>query len=240
VDLIAVTRQSLSEAVFEQLRDQILSGQVEAGEALPSERVLCEQLGVNRSALREALRRLQQLRLISVRQGGATTVLDYREHGGLELLVSLVAGPNGGLRPRAIRSFVEMRAALAPDIAGLAARRRSTEQVGALREALETLRECSELSARHAAHLQLWSVGVDASSNVAYRLMFNTLRRALDAVGPVVAAALAPELNHTPGYVAMVDAIAKRRSKAAAEAATELVSRGTRSMLRVVAQLEAA
>lgn len=53
-----VRKQSLSDAVFTQLRDQIVSGALAPGEPLPAERLLCEALGVNRGSVREALRRL--------------------------------------------------------------------------------------------------------------------------------------------------------------------------------------
>lgn len=240
MDVTAVSRRSLSEAVFLQLRDRILSGEIKPGETLPSERVLCAQLEVNRAALREALRRLQQLRLVSVRQGGSTTVLDYWEHGGLELLVAMVSGPGGELRPEVIRSFVEMRAALAPDIAGNAARRRSAEQLAELRASLERLAALDRdaVIERHDEHLHLWSLVVDASGNVAYRMMFNTLRRALEVAGDLVAAALAAETGHDAGYEALIDAIARRRQKAAQKAAADLVGRGTRAVLQILARLE--
>ncbi len=47
-----VRRQSLSDAVFDQLRDRIVSGAMRAGDPLPAERALCEALGVNRGAVR--------------------------------------------------------------------------------------------------------------------------------------------------------------------------------------------
>lgn len=234
----AVARQSLSQAVFEQLRDRILSGQIKPGDALPSERVLCEQLEVNRAALREALGRLQTLRLVSIRQGESTTVLDYKVHGGLELLVTLVSGPGGDIQTDVIRGFIEMRAALAPDIAASAARRRSPKQLEALKESLGALLPLDDVVARHDEHLRLWSIVVDASGNIAYRLMFNSLRRAVEAVGDIVAPALVAETSDDLGYKALVRAIARRQPKAAARAATNLVDRGTRSMLDLIEKLE--
>ena len=76
VSFEVVERRSLSEAVFEQLRGGILTGELEAGSSLPAERELAVELGVNRSAVREALKRLQQLRLVAIRQGESTRVLD--------------------------------------------------------------------------------------------------------------------------------------------------------------------
>ena len=70
-----VARTNLSDQVFDQLRDKILAGEYEPGQRLPSERLLCESLEVNRSSVREALKRLEHVRLISTRQGGGSRVL---------------------------------------------------------------------------------------------------------------------------------------------------------------------
>ncbi|MGB1580837.1 MAG: FadR/GntR family transcriptional regulator [Nevskiales bacterium] len=66
----AVAKQSLSEAVFDQLRSRIIRGDLSAGDELPSERILCDMLGVNRGAVREGIKRLQQAGLVQVRHGG--------------------------------------------------------------------------------------------------------------------------------------------------------------------------
>src|ERR1700756_3455409 len=85
-----VVRQSLSESVYLQLKDKIVRQELAAGSPLPSERELSELLGVNRGAVREAIKRLQQAQLVAVRQGGNHLVLDFHSEGGLELLPSLL------------------------------------------------------------------------------------------------------------------------------------------------------
>src|SRR5204863_6163248 len=77
-----VARQPLSAVVFDQLLDRIVAGAFQAGDALPAERQLCTELGVSRTAVREALARLAQLKLIQVRHGGETRVLDFRATAG--------------------------------------------------------------------------------------------------------------------------------------------------------------
>ena len=52
-----VKKKSLATAVFEQLRDRILDGDIRPGDNLPSERILVERLQVNRGAVREGLKR---------------------------------------------------------------------------------------------------------------------------------------------------------------------------------------
>ena len=59
-----VARSSLSDAVFDQLAQQILTERIEPGEPLPPERELAKALGVNRGAVREGLKRLAQAGLI--------------------------------------------------------------------------------------------------------------------------------------------------------------------------------
>jgi GntR family transcriptional repressor for pyruvate dehydrogenase complex len=67
-----VSRRSVPDDVFEQVLGEVVSGALGPGEALPSERRLAEVLGVSRPAVREALQRMTQTRLVEVRHGGAT------------------------------------------------------------------------------------------------------------------------------------------------------------------------
>ncbi|MEA2125831.1 MAG: GntR family transcriptional regulator, transcriptional repressor for pyruvate dehydrogenase complex, partial [Solirubrobacteraceae bacterium] len=101
-------RRLVSEAVHEALLADVLAGRLAPGDALPGERALSEAFAVNRHAVREALKRLQQAGLVTVAQGGATRVSDWRRTAGLDLLTSLAAAGPG---PELVRAIVEMRAA---------------------------------------------------------------------------------------------------------------------------------
>lgn len=228
----------MSDAVFEQLREHILSGTLDVGEALPSERALCERFGVNRQALREALKRLQQLRLIAIKQGEKTKVLDYRQTGGLELLVSMIFDGEGRLRVRAARSFIEMRIALGPDTAQLAARRRSEEQLERIETRVDALLETESIVARQRANLELWRVLVEASDNIAYQLAFNTMERAWGEVQDIVAGALVAELENDDGYRALLAALRDGAPDAARDAAAALVTKGSEGVLALLEQLD--
>ena len=106
----SVAKQSLSEAVFLQLQDRIISQRLPAGEELPSERKLAELLGVNRGAVREAIKRLQQAGLIEVRHGGNSTVMNYLETSGMELLPTLLVDANGHINAAVARIPMMLRA----------------------------------------------------------------------------------------------------------------------------------
>ena len=91
VQLLPVQRKSLTDHVFDQLAGQIMAGGLAAGGPLPAERELCELLQVSRTAVREAVRRLEQAGLVATQQGAQSRVLDYRRSGGLDLLPALSA-----------------------------------------------------------------------------------------------------------------------------------------------------
>lgn len=81
--------QNIARTVFEDLRKQILGGNLSPGERLPGERELAAQYGTNRNTLREAVRRLEQARLVTVRHGQGVTVADFRKTGTMDLLAPL-------------------------------------------------------------------------------------------------------------------------------------------------------
>src|SRR3569623_2079182 len=103
-----VSRRSVPDAVFDQVLCEVVSGALGPGEPLPSERRLAEVLGVSRPAVREALQRMAQTRLVEVRHGGSTTVRDFRRYAGLDLLPSLLLRA-GSIDVPVVRSVVEAR-----------------------------------------------------------------------------------------------------------------------------------
>lgn len=69
-----IVRMKLSDQVFERLRELVASGELSAGDVVPSERVLMERFGVGRPAVREALQAMQNKGLITITHGGRSRV----------------------------------------------------------------------------------------------------------------------------------------------------------------------
>jgi len=229
--LTPVPRRSLSDAVYEQLRDRILLGDWPPGYAIPGERSMCDALGVNRGAVREALRRLEQARLIEVRHGGASRVLDFRKHAGLGLLPELVARKEGQVDGELIAAVMEMRSALAPDVARLAARRGDTALPERLRERVAALRRSQgDLHRLQDDVTAFWDCLVDASGNLAYRLAYNALRDTYMLHREAFTRVLAPEIADPEPYARLAEAVVEADSERAAERAAELVRRGESSV----------
>src|SRR5678816_858392 len=114
-----VEKQRVAEEIAEQLRALILGGQYPPGSKLPPERELSKRLRVNRASLREALKKLEHLGLVRIRQGDGTRVQNFMETGGIELVQHLL--PLAGGKPELIRDLLEFRRIFGRELARLAA-----------------------------------------------------------------------------------------------------------------------
>ena len=72
--LTPLKKTKLHEKISKQILDLILSGELKAGDRLPTERELSEQLGVSRTAIREAITQLEQKGVLQTRADGGTIV----------------------------------------------------------------------------------------------------------------------------------------------------------------------
>lgn len=103
-------KTKIADEVYQELQAQILSDVYAAGDRLPPERELAGQLGTNRNTLREAIRRLEQSRLVTVRQGQGVTVSDFRRTGNIDVLEGFLAwGSDLGERARALADLMSAR-----------------------------------------------------------------------------------------------------------------------------------
>ena len=82
---------TLRSRVEEYLRSSIMEGRMKGGERL-REQELCEQLGISRSTLREALRTLEAERLISIEPHRGPTVIRITEKAAGPALRALLEG----------------------------------------------------------------------------------------------------------------------------------------------------
>jgi GntR family transcriptional repressor for pyruvate dehydrogenase complex len=224
-DPAPIARASLSGSVFERLRDEILSGALGPDDALPAERILSEQLGVNRHAIREALKRLEQAGLVRVSHGGATRVLDWRRTGGLDLLVELVlAGGPAVLTADVLRGVLELRVIIGADAAGRCAERATPHHQRQLRERSALLDEAGTAPGLwRERYNAVWETIVDGADNLAYRLAFNSLLAGVAALPDAMLPFHAEEFADRAGREALVGAILEGDGEGAETAARALL-----------------
>lgn len=121
---------NLTAAVVEQIRRQIVDGDIRPGDKLPAESALERQFSVSRTVIREAISRLQAAGLVETYRGKGTYVLTRPS-------TQVFAGT-----PENVRTFqdridlLDFRLGAEVEAAALAARRRSTAQFAAIDRAL--------------------------------------------------------------------------------------------------------
>lgn len=234
----SVEKTSLAELVFRQLRDGILEGRIRQGEKLPAERLLAEKLGVNRGAVREGLKRLQQAELVQIRHGGATEVRDWKQHAGLELLPQLLLDAHGAINTSVARGIMSLRSQLAPGLAKEAARHANAEDIAALRQICSELRQAEDRKDAQRIADQFWDRLVDASHNLGYRLAFNSLRRTYSRLMPLLSAVLEVEFRDVESLEGLTDALRDGTPKAAANYAEQHVTRGHAAIETLLSSLD--
>ena len=221
-----ITHASVPDLVFAQLCEAILSGQYMAGERMPTQRRLAAELGVNMASVREALGRLEQLRLIEVRHGDATRVLDWRNSGGLEALAVL-----GSADPATIAALFEARRLLLVEAARLACERRSSEQAEQLTELARAMRIASEDAAALLADWSFMSTLVQAAGNLILQLIMNSVRELYLPRMELFAEVVGQRAELAPLYERAAAAIERRDADAAAEAIGTLTAAQESAML---------
>jgi GntR family transcriptional repressor for pyruvate dehydrogenase complex len=123
----------IADEVFADLQGWILSGRFAAGERLPPERELATQLGTNRNTLREAIRRLEEMRLVTVRQGQGVTVSDFRRTATIHVLDAFLAwGDDPAEKARVLNDLLGARTAVLEYALQLACERADTSDLARL------------------------------------------------------------------------------------------------------------
>lgn len=181
-----VEKQRVAEEIAEQLRSLILNGQYPPGSKLPPERELSKRLKVNRASLREALKKLEHLGLVRIRQGDGTRVQNFMETGGIELVQHLL--PLAGTRPELIRDLLEFRRIFGRETARLAAARASKEpellaKLKALADRADTLTNAGEL---FELDFDFYVIVTQLARNHVMLLLINTVRDGVRSFTPLL------------------------------------------------------
>ncbi len=230
-----VSKRSLATEVYEQLKEHIVGGGVHAGDSLPSERVLAEMLKVNRGAIREGIKRLEQAGLVSVNQGGATQVLDFKRTAGLEILGALVVR-GGRVDTDIARSILELRAAIGPEVARACAKRRAAGRLDEIVAAMG--RHEGDLPQLQELAMEFWGEVVEGSGGLAWQLAWSSLKKSYGLVHEHLRHVLRDELQAKPDYAGLARAIRRGDEEEAAARAAAIVARGTDAVRKVLSALD--
>jgi DNA-binding FadR family transcriptional regulator len=211
----ATSPQDNSNYALEKLRDLLRQGDVASDGKLPTERMLCEKLGLGRRAIRRALEVLEAEGAIWRKQGSGTYVGQKPDEwsGQLE---TIVAGTN-------VMEIMEVRLRIEPQLAQLAALRAKGSDIDRMRELAQKILGSEDADAKElwdgALHRQI----AQAAGNQLFLSIFDVINRVRQDDAWQSIRERARSSANTMGisnaqHTAIIDAIAARDPAKAGEA----------------------
>jgi GntR family transcriptional repressor for pyruvate dehydrogenase complex len=219
-------RQAPSAEVTRHLLQYLLSGDVRAGQKIPPERRLAEILGVGRSSVREAIKSLSLLGLLDVRQGDGTYLT-----GSTSDLLPQVIEWGLLLGERRVQDLMEARTHLEVTVSGLAAERRTDEQIARLRELVSAMEHAADdlptyVEADICFHLTI----AEASGNQVLSGLLTSISSLLRVWAMQVLQSAGETATSLAVHTPIVDAIERRDADAARVAMAAHMARATKRL----------
>ncbi len=169
------TRPLVAGRVFATLLRRLLTGAYAPDERLPSQRALAAELGVTMTALREALKRLEQMGMIEVRHGNAMSATRWRESGTLDVLAHLLV-QGDGLDAGVLGDIMEARCYMLRELAGLAAARADAERSARISELATAVAAAPDAAVAAFTDFAFFTEIARAAENVVFLLILNSIR----------------------------------------------------------------
>jgi GntR family transcriptional repressor for pyruvate dehydrogenase complex len=136
LDIQKVTSRKIYEVIADQIKAQIVSGQLQPGQKLPSTKELSERFQVGRSTLREALSALKAMGLVEIHQGEGSYVRSIESQDvDLPVFDALL------MNRETLVELIEARKALEISNAALAAEKRTDEDIIRFGEILRNMED---------------------------------------------------------------------------------------------------
>jgi GntR family transcriptional regulator, transcriptional repressor for pyruvate dehydrogenase complex len=133
-------RLAVTDRAITSIQDLIRGGDLPPGSRLPPENELAAQLGIGRSSIREAIKALELIRVLDVRQGDGTYVTSLQPH----LLLEGVGFAIDLVQDDSILEVVEVRRLFEPVATGLAAKRIDDDALQSLAEHVEGMQHAGD------------------------------------------------------------------------------------------------
>jgi len=134
INNITNKRQPLTIMVQNQLQDMLMKGELIVGEYLPSENTLCQQFGVSRTTIRDAISALVEKGFLERRQGKGVLIIDESDSVAVDSIRILM------LRNKySINELLETRKVIEGSIAYLAAQRATPEQIKIMENCIKAM-----------------------------------------------------------------------------------------------------
>jgi len=227
-------REPANVELTRKMLDYLLSGEFKAGQRIPSERQLAEALGVGRSAVRETVKSLSLLGLIEQRPGDGT----YLTKSNSNLLPRVI---EWGLLlgERRVHELIEIRHHLEIILAGLAAERRTQDQLQRMQTLIAEMTDAGDDYPRYveadiAFHLEIAA----ASGNAGLAGILESVQSLLRVWATRVISAAKETKTSLAMHIAILEAIEKQDADGTRAAMTAHMDRAGRRLRATIAEPE--
>lgn len=163
------------EKIVDYVQNQILNGVYRAGDKLPSERELAQQLNTSRTSVREGIRILEQMGALSCQQGSGNYIAGDFE-GTLIRVMTLMFAVEG----TTYQEISEFRYALEYQALALAVKNAKEEQIAEMEYHMSMLETSQEEAVRSKHDKRIHYLLVEASHNNYLIVNFLALTQVLD------------------------------------------------------------
>ena len=162
----------LADQVSDQLKQSLFKGEYLEGERLPSEHELMGVFGVSRIVVREAIRNLENSGLLEIKRGptGGAFVRSMKHDA-----VSNLVRDTLKLGQTSVAEIMEVRLQVEPIVAGLAAKRRTPEDIQMLENGIERMPKVKSCDKYVEWNVNFHRLVAKASHNSMYELLVNIL-----------------------------------------------------------------
>jgi GntR family transcriptional repressor for pyruvate dehydrogenase complex len=185
--MYTIQKQSISDEVLEQIKNQIISGNWAPGEKIPSEAELTKIFGVSRVSIRKAISRLAGMGVLQVRWGEGTFVTEvFPKDYFSSLLPILMIEGNDLFDVLEFRSMIEVQSA------GLAALRANENDIKRLEKINQEMKEKrgdynefakKDLDFHTALSLATHNSVIVKVNTIIYDMLKEAMRKIVDTIG---------------------------------------------------------
>lgn len=173
-------RTPLSQRVAIKIEEAILSKELSPGDKLPSEHELCEQFGVSRTSVREAVRILNTQGIIEVEKGRGIYVKNLSSQNVTDGILKFYQHRLGG---EYAADLIHTRQALEPSIAFFAAKNRTEEDLELIEKNLKLIEKYHDDPKESAKYdIEFHDSLAKASKNMLFVLMMRPLHKLIPPI----------------------------------------------------------
>lgn len=134
IEFKKIDRKPLYERIADHIQDMIATHELAPGTRLPTERELAEQMGVNRTTVHQAVGLLQQRGLVEMKVGSGTYIIDMPPSVVADSIQRYFTFGNCSFQ-----DLVTLRCILEPEMAALAAKSATAEDLALLNQTIQKL-----------------------------------------------------------------------------------------------------